>query len=100
VRRGGSGCGRLGLVGGLADLEPDRLELARQLLDLLLTEVVFQRKRLEFCGLDEAALFGALDQGTGLIALQPLVQLILRHLTLVVLSLFSALISYSQPFSP
>ena len=77
---------RLCLVGGLAHLEPDRLELTRQLLDLLLPEVVLERECLELCRLDEPALLGALDQQARLIALKQLVQLILGQVTPVVLS--------------
>jgi hypothetical protein len=71
----GRGCGRRGLCpfGGLADLEADRLQLARELLDLLFAEVVLQGERLELCGLDEPALLGALDQHAGLIAFQQFV---------------------------
>ena len=39
-----------------ADLETDSLELARELLDLVLVEVVLERERLELGGLDVAAL--------------------------------------------
>ena len=93
-----SGAAGLGLLGRLADLEPDRLELARQLLDLLLGEVVLQRERLELGGLDEPALLGALDQQARLIAFKQLGQLILRQVTLVVLSCPTA--SIPQTFSP
>jgi hypothetical protein len=84
VRRDGGG--RLGLLGRLADLEPDRLELAGQLLHLLFSEVVLERERLELGRLDEPALLGALDQQARLIAFKQLVHLILRQVSLVVLS--------------
>ena len=64
---------------GLADLEPDALELARQLLDFLVVELVLERERLELGRLDEAALLGALDDGADLIRLEQFVQLVLRQ---------------------
>ena len=50
-------CGGGLLLGDVSrDLEPDPLELARQLLDVEVGELVLQRERLELGGLDEAAL--------------------------------------------
>jgi len=61
---GGSlGRGRL----GRSDLQADALELARDLLDLLIVQVVLERERLELGRLDIAALLRALDEGLGLI---------------------------------
>ena len=45
------------------DLEPLRLELARELLGLLVVELVLDREGLELGRLDEAALLRALDEG-------------------------------------
>ena len=61
------------------DVEPDRLELARQLLDLVVVEVVLEREGLEVGRLDEAALLGALDEGARAVALEQFVKLILRQ---------------------
>ena len=80
-RRGG-----FGLPRGLADFEPDRLELARQLFDLLLGEVVLEPERLELGRLEVAALLGALDEDARMIAFKQFVQLILRQVTPGVLS--------------
>ena len=76
----------LGLLGGLADLEPDRLELARELLDLVFGQVVLEGERLELGRLEVAALLGAFDQRARLIAFQQFVQLILRQVSRSVLS--------------
>ena len=54
----------------LAHLEADGLELARQLLDLVVGEVVLERECLELGRLDEAALFGAFEQGARALGLQ------------------------------
>src|SRR3954454_25067894 len=51
-----------GLGGRLPHLEPDALELAGQLLDLVRVEVVLERERLELGGLEIAPLLGALDE--------------------------------------
>jgi hypothetical protein len=96
VRRGG-GAARLGLLGGLADLEPDRLELARQLLDLLFTEVVLEGERLELGRLEVAALLRAFDQRARLIAFQQFCELILRQVSR---QSFRGRRSVSQTFSP
>src|SRR5919204_78607 len=66
--------------GRLSDLEPDALELAGDLLDLDLGEVVLDREGLEVRGLDEAALLGALDERARLIGVEQLVQLVRRQL--------------------
>ena len=47
----------------LANLEADRLELARQLLDVGLVELVLEGECLELGRLDVAALLGSLDEG-------------------------------------
>jgi hypothetical protein len=87
-RLGGSvglGLGLLGLgCGGglrLAYLEADALELAGDLLDLLIGEVMLDRERLELSRLDEAALLGALHKKARLIALEQFVQLVLRQVS-------------------
>src|SRR5581483_11153141 len=89
---------RLGLLGGLADLDADALELARQLLDVLLREVVLEHERLELGRLDVAALLRALDQDTGLVAFKQLVQLVLGQVTLDSSRLGS--VRFPQTFSP
>src|SRR5207302_7336243 len=71
----------LGLLGPrLADLEADRLELARQLLDLVVREIVLERERLELGRLEVAALFGSLDDRARLLGFQQFLQLVLRQL--------------------
>ena len=71
-----------------------------ELLDLVFAEVVLEGERLELCRLDVAALLGALDQQAGLIAFQQFVQLVLRQVTLVVLSYLLLTFSVPQTFSP
>ena len=61
--------GLLALSPRLADLEADRLELTRELLDLLLAEVVLDGEGLELYGLDMTALLTLLDEGARLFAL-------------------------------
>src|SRR3954454_2267203 len=68
LRRCGCGrlghCGRLGLLGcERADLDPDCLELALQLLRLVVGQIVLESERLELRRLEEATLLGALDEG-------------------------------------
>src|SRR5919197_2021895 len=70
----------------LPDLEPDALELAGDLLDLDLAEVVLEREGLEVRGLDEAALLGALDERARLVGVEQLVQLVRRQLASLTLS--------------
>ena len=60
----------LGSRDGRADVETDPLELARELLDVLVVEVELERERLELGRLDIAALLGALDERLGLIRLE------------------------------
>ena len=72
--------GDLGLR--LAHLEADRLELARQLLDLVVGEIVLERERLELRLLDVAALLRRLDDRAAAFALKELLQLVLRQLIL------------------
>src|SRR5580765_1298631 len=62
------------------DIQADRLQLARQLLDLVVAEVVLQHERLEVDELDVAALLGVLDEGPGAFALEQIVKLILRQM--------------------
>jgi len=73
VGRGGG----LGGAGGSADLEPDPLELGRQLLDLLLVQVELEGERLQLGRLEVTTLLRALDEGAGLVGLEQLIQLIL-----------------------
>jgi hypothetical protein len=69
VRRDRGGLlGALGL--GLTYVEADRLELARELLHLVLGQVVLEGERLELGLRDEAALLGSLDDRAGPFALQ------------------------------
>ena len=65
--------------GGLRrpDLEPDRLELARERLGLLVGQLVLERECLELGRLDVAALLGALDQRLDLLGLEQFDQLVL-----------------------
>ena len=65
---------------------PDRLELARQLLDLVVVEIVLQREGLEIGRLDEPPLLGVLDEGARAFALEQFVKLILRQVVGSVLS--------------
>ena len=74
-RLGGDGRSR----SGLADLEPGALELARQLFDFLLVEVLLGGERLDGSGIDVAPLFGALDDRADLIRLEQFLQLILSQ---------------------
>ena len=60
-RRGGRRVGP-GLLGGAAQLDAACLELAAELLDLVLVELVLERQRLELGFLDRAALLGVLDE--------------------------------------
>src|SRR5438093_210427 len=52
----------LRLGGRLAHLEPDALELAGQLLDLVLVQVVLERERLELGRLEITPLLSTLDE--------------------------------------
>src|SRR5205823_1008750 len=72
----------VGLLGRLADLEPDRLELTLKLLGVFLAEVVLQRERLDLRRLDEAALFSALHECAGMLGFEQLVHLVLRQFLL------------------
>jgi len=77
----------LRLGGRLAHLEPDALELAGQLLDLVLVQVVLERERLELGGLEIPALLSALDEGLRLVGIKQFVQLVLCQLSLSALTL-------------
>ena len=70
----GGGGGR-----GRRDLEPDALELGRQLLDLLLVQVELDRERLELRRLEIAPLLRGLDHRARLVGFEQFVQLILRQ---------------------
>jgi len=61
------------------DIEPDRLELTGQLLDLLVGQVVLDGKSLELRRLDEAALLRPLDERSNLLGLEQFHQLVLRQ---------------------
>jgi hypothetical protein len=71
---------------GLSDLQPDRLELARQLLDVVLGQFVLERKRLELRGLHEPALLCGHDHRPAGFAFKQLVQLMLGQVLFNVLS--------------
>ena len=62
------------------DVQADRLQLARQLLDLVVGEVVLEHERLEVDELDVPALLGVLDERAGAVALEQIVKLILRQM--------------------
>ena len=87
---GGLGSGGLARLLGLlfrlrrrlAHLETDRLELARQLLDLVVGEVVLQREGLQLRRQNEAALFGAFEQRARRLGLQQFLKLVLSHFLL------------------
>ncbi len=66
----------------LTDLEADRLELARELLDLVVGEIVLEGERLELCGLEVPALLGSLDNRASLLGFQQFLQLVLGQLGL------------------
>ena len=72
----------LGLGGRLAHLEPDPLELAGQLLDLVLVELVLQGEGLELGSLEMPTLLSALDERLGLVGIKQFVQLILCQMSL------------------
>jgi hypothetical protein len=63
----------------LADLQAGPLELARQLLDLVLVQLELGREGSDRGGIDVAALLGALDDGADLIRLEQFLELILRQ---------------------
>jgi hypothetical protein len=64
---------------GLTDLEPRALELARQLLDILLVELLLDGEGRDRDGIDEAALLSSLDDRADLIRLEQFLQLILSQ---------------------
>jgi hypothetical protein len=59
-----------GLCGRLAHLEPDALELAGQLLDFVLVELVLEGERLELGSFEVTTLFSALDERLGLVGIK------------------------------
>src|SRR5205814_7762995 len=69
-------------AGRLAELEAGALELAGELRDFVVVELELGGERLELCGIDEPALLGALDDGTDLIRLEQIVELVLRQRSL------------------
>ena len=70
----------------LPDLQAERLQLAGELLRLLVVQVVLEHERLELGGLDEPALLRALDERLDLFRLNQFDQLILRQRETSVLS--------------
>ena len=66
----------------LAHLEPDPLELARELLDVRVGELVLDRERLQLGRLDQAALLPRLEHRLRAFALEQADQLNLRHVCL------------------
>jgi hypothetical protein len=68
---------------GGADLEPDALELRRQLLDLLIVEVELDGERLQLGLLQVAALLRSLDEGARLVGLEQLVELVLAQVSVL-----------------
>jgi len=67
---------------GLADVEPDSLELPGQLLDLGLVEVVLESEGLELDSLEMPTLLSALHECLGLVGIKQFVQLILCQVSL------------------
>jgi hypothetical protein len=78
----GSG-GSLGLGRGRADLEPDPLELVRQLFDLLVVQIELDGERLQLGRLQVAPFLRALDECARLVGLEQLVQLVLAQVSSV-----------------
>src|SRR4051794_36613206 len=81
--------GRLLLVScgdGRSHVDPDGLELTRDLLGLVVVEIVLERERLEVRQLDESALLGTLDEGARALGLEQFVKLVLRQVLGSVLS--------------
>ena len=64
---------------GRADLEADPLELAGELLDLLLVQVELERERLQLRRLEVAAFLRALDERASLVGFEQFVELVLRQ---------------------
>jgi hypothetical protein len=63
----------VGLLAGLADLQPDRLELMLKVSELVVVQLELERQRLEVGRLDPAALLGALDESPSLNGLKKFV---------------------------
>ena len=80
----------LGGRGALADLEADPLQLAPELLDVEVAQLVFEGERLELGGLDEAALLRTLEQRPGPVGLKQFGHLVLRQKPRATLSRSSA----------
>src|SRR5207244_8264541 len=79
-RRGRAGLSLLGLLDPRrAHLEADRLELTRQLLELLVGEIVLDPEGFELGRLDVPALLRTLEQHARLLAFQQLLQFILSQ---------------------
>ncbi len=73
------GLDRLFLGGSLANFEPDAFQLARQLFDVDVGELVLERERLELGRLDIAALLARLDQALRAFGFQQFGELVLRQ---------------------
>ena len=69
----------LGVDDGRADLEPHRLELARDLLDLLGGELLLGDEALELRWVDPPALLGALHDRLQLVGFEQFDELVLRQ---------------------
>jgi hypothetical protein len=79
--------GRLGRRGDrLADLETGALELAGELLELLVVQLELGGARLELGRIDVAALLGRLEDGADQIRLEQFVKLVLRQVPSVLSS--------------
>ena len=77
---------RVGVGLRLPDLEPDRLELTRDLLGLLVVQFMLEDERLELDRIHPAALLRARDQTLDLIGFEQFGQLALRQEAVSVLS--------------
>src|SRR6266508_169160 len=78
-------------VDGWSDLEPDRLQLVRELGHFVVAEVKLERERLELSRLNVAALFSAFNQGSTLDRVKKLVHRgVLGHVFLKFLSVNEA----------
>jgi hypothetical protein len=76
------------LCGSITDLEADGLELARELLDVVLAEIVLDDECLELDGLNVTPLLTLLDERAGLLTFKQFLKLMLCQAALYVLSSF------------
>ncbi len=79
---------------GRAQFESERLQLAAEVLDILFTELVLERERLELDRVHELALLRTVEERSDPIGFQQLLKLRLRHLW-VVLSRLNRNLSHS-----